>query len=420
MDSNLLHFVRRFWILLLAGAILGGVAAHVFATRITPTYEAAVQLLVGPINADFDTQRASGTLARTYADLATSGPIIGAAAGKAGVDKPLDELRTEVRSTSNDVTRILTVRARAENAEKARAFATAIAQELIRVARRPRAGAPGGLRIVDPAERPREPISPQITLITALGAFAGLLVAGTVLFLREASTERVDEQALEAFETAPFLGSVRPGVASQGAPLAGDAGAKTRAADRYRLVAAKMDLSDSDLKTLLAVGADDGLGAGDVVVNAASVLPELVPRVTLVDATTAGEITRRLGLVGHPGYTDLLETLALEANGLALGDYSVAHGPAFTVIPRGTGAAMPYFDAALSRELIQRLRSDGSIVVIHSPPIEQSAATLGWARLADGAVIVARRRKTRRADVERTLTTLTMTGANVIGTILRA
>ena len=70
--------------------------------------------------------------------------------------------------------------------------------------------------------------------------------------------------------------------------------------------------------------------------------------------------------------------------------------------------------------LLDRLTTDGSLVVVHSPPIEHAAATVGWARLTDGAVVVVRRRKTRRGAFERTLTTLSMAGTKVVGTILRS
>src|SRR4051794_25949499 len=133
MDTSLLQLLRRSWLLLLVGTIVGGVAAYAAASRMTPTYESSVQLLVGPINANFDTQRASGNLARTYADLTTSGPVLTAAARRAGVSEPLEQLRKDVNATSNDVTRILVIRARSGTAERARAFAAALSAQLVKL-----------------------------------------------------------------------------------------------------------------------------------------------------------------------------------------------------------------------------------------------------------------------------------------------
>ncbi len=452
MDSDLLQFIRRYWVVLAIWAAVGAAAAYVFAQRIQPTYESTAELLVGPINADFDTQRAAGNLTRTYADLATSGPILRAAATEAGVGEPLAKLRQDVRATSNDVTRILTVRAQSDDPERARRFAGALAARLIDVG--PRAAAdvvdrfmadpaiqrlpaaqqedvraaatalfvgqsPGRLRIIDPPEVATSAVSPQVGIIVAFGLVAGLLVAAAVVLLREATGRRVEgEQTLEALEGVPFLGSV--GRARRDGLALADETARGRVSDDYRLLATKIDLADPDLRTLLVVGADDEAGTGAIVANIVSVLPELVPHVTLVDVTTKAEITRLLGLTDHPGYLDLLEQGDLHSNG-ALERFSVTRGPSVTVIPRGAHSdGHPDFEAGRARALIERLRVDGSLVLVHGAGIERSPATLGWARIADGALVVVRRRKTTKAAVDRTLASLSMAGVQVLGTVLRS
>ena len=167
------------------------------------------------------------------------------------------------------------------------------------------------------------------------------------------------------------------------------------------------------------VGADDGVGAGETVAHLASVLSEFGPRVTLVDATANGEITELLDLGGRPGYTDLIGDVDFSRNGLPLDDFVVHRNEALAIVPRGTHDGGLGFDAAKARALLERLRADGSLVLLYCPAIDRSPATLAWAQLADGAVVVVRRRKTTRAAVERTLATLSMTGVSVLGTILR-
>ncbi len=453
MDSNLLQLVRRFWALLLLGALVGGLVAYVAAQRMDPTYESSVQLLVGPINASFDNQRASGNLARTYADLVTSGPVLAAAAKDAGVEAPVADLRKDVNATSNDVTRILTIRARSGTAEAARAFASSLANELRDIGSESTAGlidafvasdavsqlpaaqqnavraaatsvfgsvAPGRLRVVDPPEVPAGAASPKVGLITILGAIAGLVVAGVVVLLREATNDRVDsEQALGALNNVRFLGAVSPRAGRRGEALAGETGAREGVADTYRLVVAKIELANSDVGTLLAVGADDAVGAGETVAHLASVLSEFGPPVTLVDATSTGEITELLDLGGRRGYTDLFADADFSRNGIPLDDFVVHRSDALAIVPRGTQEGGQAFDAARARALLERLRENGSLVLLYCPAIDRSPATLAWAQLVDGAVIVVRRRKTTTAAVERTLATLSMTGVSVLGTILR-
>ena len=70
--SGYLAILRRWWWTLLVAAWVAGLMGYVFAGRIEPTYESSARLLVGPINSDTNTLRASSQLVQTYAELATS------------------------------------------------------------------------------------------------------------------------------------------------------------------------------------------------------------------------------------------------------------------------------------------------------------------------------------------------------------
>ena len=108
--QGFIPLVRRWWWLLLLGTAVAGVVSYAIATRIDPTYEAEVGLLTGPISTDEGTVRASGALARTYAELAISGPLLDRTASRLGLTTPTEDLRKAVRSSSNEVSRIVTLR----------------------------------------------------------------------------------------------------------------------------------------------------------------------------------------------------------------------------------------------------------------------------------------------------------------------
>ena len=65
--SGYFAVVRRWWWTLLVAAWVAGLAGFYVASRIPPTYESSVQLLVGPLNTDDETLRASGQLIQTDA-----------------------------------------------------------------------------------------------------------------------------------------------------------------------------------------------------------------------------------------------------------------------------------------------------------------------------------------------------------------
>lgn len=227
--GNLLALARRGWLILLLGLVIGGAVAFIVAKQLSPTYEASVSLLTGPINADFDAQRAEGNLARTYAGLATSGPVLRRTAEAANTALTPDQLRKEIDATSNDVTRLVTVRVRSSNPVLSARLANALGQELVAlgmnktddrinafmadpaVTRLPAADRArirtaaaaafaetslGGLTTVDPAEVPKDPVAPRVTLLSLLGALAGLVVAALVVFIWDSMTGIAPRQAV--------------------------------------------------------------------------------------------------------------------------------------------------------------------------------------------------------------------------------
>jgi capsular polysaccharide biosynthesis protein len=211
-NTSFIYLVKRYWWVLLLGAALGGAAANYAASKMAPTYEAKVSLLSGPINASYDAQRAAGNLGRTYAGLASSGPVLERAIGTTHARTTVDALRKNVTAISNDVTRIVDVRVRDGGREMSANLANAVARQLISLGGANNTSAvdtfmttpsiaaldaphqdevraaaerlfgsagPGRLRIVDPALVPSSPISPRVSLITLMGLFAGLLAAPT-------------------------------------------------------------------------------------------------------------------------------------------------------------------------------------------------------------------------------------------------
>ena len=231
------------------------------ADRLEPEYEAEVGLLTGPVNTDDGTVDAAGSLARTYSELASSGPLLANAAIIVGLTTSLEDLREAVTTSSNEISRIVTIRVRDTNPERASRFARVLADELIAFSQdvtvettqaveefmrqqeilllpeRRQAevreavtrifGTPlaGSLSVVDPPEIPEKPVAPQKRLIAALGALLGALAAATLAVFGEAlrgrGRARPELQAAPVatrvkaagpiLEMGPPIGVARPG-----------------------------------------------------------------------------------------------------------------------------------------------------------------------------------------------------------------
>jgi capsular polysaccharide biosynthesis protein len=454
-ETGFVSLAKRWWWFLLLGALVAGVFAYAAASRLTPTYEAEARLLTGPINTNFDTLRAAGELSRLYAELATSGPVLNETIKALKLQDTPDELGNRVTATSNEVTRLITIRAQDEDPERAARIANTVAEELIaatqktdpqvtneiealmeqqriqdlptEVQRQVRAAAQsafrplaGKLRAVDPAVPPTAPVAPQKTLLALLAAFAGLLVAGLIILVREYPGRQLeDEEALAELAPVPVLGSVNGARATTAQPL--EVESNTSNADAYRVLAAKIGFADSErpIRSLLLVGSEAQSGSGTLAANLAAVLAETA-NVTLVDANAAdGEITKVFGLENQPGYGELLSA-GYEDDPLGrLDEILVGQSEGLEVVPHGTPGGHGPFDLARAQTMLGRLLTSSDFVVLNVPPVDRSPSSLVWARAADATVLVVDRRKTTRRAVSQAVQSFSLVGANLIGTVWR-
>lgn len=453
-QAGFIPVARRWWPVILLAAIAAGATAYVAASRMAPTYEAQVTLLTGPINTDYGTLRASGDLARTYAELATSGPVLAGAIERLRLDETAEQLRLSVRATSNDVTRLVRIRVRDSDGAKAATIANELARrmtgltqrvpreavELVdgllrqpeiaalapdtreqietaaaRLLRQPREGR---LEIVDPATRPTVPVAPRVSLITLLATMTGLVGASILVLIKEFSSGTVkDEEDLADLTNLPLLGSIGPlrrrlpgrerGVVVESAPSSGTA-------NDYRLLATRIGLLDGDeeARTILVLGSDERDGSGTVAANLATVLAAGDRRVTLVDANEAQpEVTRLFGLNGEPGYGELVS----REDNLT----GIQRSEGLLVLPRGDVADELLLDVPRARKALARLLGESEWVVLATPSVESSQSTLVWAHIADATVLVVRRGKSKRETVTDAVQALRLSGARIAGSVIR-
>lgn len=421
--GGFLPVIRRWWWLLLAALLLAGAAGWVVADRSTPMYTTEAELLVGPINADIETLRASGLLAQTYAELATKRPIRDAVKRNLG----LEHLGGTVRTRADDITRLISIRVTHPDRELGAAIANDIAAELIRLSRSgsgprvpPTASVAdaGRLRVVDAARPSGRAVTASATTIVPLAALAGLLAALGLAVLIDRSRDRIGGSAdLERAAEAPFLGSVQQ---PHGRPLTVERAPQSRSVRQLSLVAAKLALGGGSRS--LVVTAPAGGGAARVAAElAAAISRSGGARVALVDADDGfGETaTSLLDLTGRPGTVELLHEVSERPGGAArVNGYLVPGGPALDVLPHGMPETARAPEPGHARTLLRSLLEHVDVVVVAAAPVDRSPSTLAWARAADGTVLVADRHRSRRRDVAAAAESLRVVGATLVGTVL--
>jgi capsular polysaccharide biosynthesis protein/Mrp family chromosome partitioning ATPase len=422
MSSGFVPVIRRWWWLLLVAAAVAGATAYLASARVPATYEAEARLLVGPINTDRDTLRASSELAQTYAALATSGPVVERAVERIGGTAAEDAAEPDVAATANDVTRILTIRARDDDAALAAALANAVADTVVTLPTQGLARPEGQLQVIERAEPPADPVDPDPLLIALLAALAGLLGAlGLALLLDSLNRTVRSGEELSRFEPVPFLGTLDSLSRANGwLPLVVVAKPQSPAAAAYRLLAARIASAGGDdaPKRLLVAAAGEHDVAVSVSANLAAAFAGVRGDVVLVDASENGSVTRLLTRNGRDGASSrLVERIeaGVHAGAAVVEQFRLRDQPRLRVVrPDPSELA----EAGRARALLDALLVESRLVVVHASPLGRSPSALTWARAADATLVAVGRESTRPEDVELALETLKLARARVIGTVL--
>ncbi len=414
--SGYLAIARRWWWTLIVSAWVAGLTGYLVASTIPPTYESQVKVLVGPLNTSTEVLRSSGLLVQTYAQYVTTREVLASTIQELGLDLSPDEFAEAVRATANDVTRILTIRVQAGDPEQASDLANTLATELEQLTSGGLSRPEGLTQIIEFARPDTVPVAPQVSLLVILAALAGVVVAVVLVLLLEyfGNTVRT-RQELQNLAKAPLLGAVAApsGEPPQPQDLVVQAAPTSRSAAPYRLIAAKVALGPEreSLRSILVTDADWEGQAAVVGGNLAGSLGRFGRDVVLVDgAGGGGTLTRLYGWAERDGLAELLTT--------DLGPVRPAPGSGtVAVVPAGR-SQLDGADPDRLRSLFTELAGDNGIVVVVGAPLQLSPLTLALARATDATVLVARRDRSRREDVEIAAESIRLVGAQLIGTIL--
>lgn len=411
--SGYFAVLRRWWWTLIVAVWVAGLAGFVLGSQVAPTYETRIRLLVGPINTDIETLRAAGQLVQTYSELTTSQPLLESVTRELALPLSTGELRSRIRSTADDVTRLLTIRVVDEDPDRAVAIASTLGEELIQLAAGGVGRPEGELATVDFPETPVDPIAPQMSLIVLLAGLGGLVTAIVVVLLVEYLSDSLrGRDDLERLVPAPFLGQ---------ATLEETAAARTNrrlppdgpSAGAYRHAVAKIERSTGAPATTLAVfGPARQPAVSDAVVAHAIAIAEVSNQVTIIDV--GGDLSARLGLGRDQGLKDWL----LDPS-RSLDDLQVALSRNVAVIPSGADGPIE----AITPDQVERLRelllaAGSSALVIAGGSLDTAPASIVPAAMADAVIVVAVRDRTHRAELRRITETLQLIGARLAGTML--
>ncbi len=414
--SGYLAILRRWWWTLLVAAWVAGLMGYVIAGRIEPTYESSARLLVGPINSDTNTLRASSQLVQTYAEIATSSGLLLATVKEMGLEPDAAaDLAGAVRTIANDTTRILTVQVEGPSAELTSQAANTIAAQLIETTSRGGTSqAEGQLTVLDFAQVPSSPVAPQVSLIVLMSVAAGLLGAIVLVLLVEYLADRIqDREELGRATGRRVIGEVSAGAPAATATRVSDAAALTPTHDYAPLVAGLTFGEAADGRRDLVVAmADEGPHGSDLAAGLAAAAAEWRP-VVLIDADPNGRLSWLLGASGLPGLHDPLGYRERLTDRIVQGSV-----PNTRILPAGTNPGSTNPSPEDVRELLESLAGPGDVVIVDAGTLPNSSTAMVWAGVIGSTVLVVRRGSTRRSVVRQATALLDMVHATLVGSIL--
>ena len=286
------------------------------------------------------------------------------------------------------------------------------------------------IRVIDAAEVPRRPVSPNLGKASAIGLFLGFVLSAIVIALREGTHRALDDPAdVEAFTAMPSLALIpeyvseslqilepdsqhRNNVISLGKP-------NSAAAEAYRSLATSILFSPPELKTLVVTSSLPGEGKTSVAANSAVVLAQQGKRVLLVDADLRKPtIHTCFGLPNARGLTTILRGMHA-TDEVVLSDSTL---PQLAILTSGPKEITPaeVLGSSAMRDLMRAWRQLYDYVIIDTAPVLAVTDAVRIAVEADSVLLVMRSGQTTREALARACTSLNQGAVPVLGIVVNA
>ena len=308
------------------------------------------------------------------------------------------------------------------------------------------------IRVVDPAQAPKSPNAPKLTLDVAISLFAGCMLSVVLVLLRERSDRSIrtrgQSTALSQIPELAAIPSARHDVRVQLISESGErgirlgrlirkvtpgnqspvsqevvAGTASLVAESFRSAVASLLLWGRDIqqshRVLVITSAHPGAGKTTAVVNLGLGLAESRRRVLLIDGDLRlPRLGKIFGLNAAPGFSEILsqELAAADAKQLIV-DTGL---PGLRVLPSGLAprnVTQMLHSNALQR-FIDAIKDEFDFILIDSPPAIPLADSRLIAQHADGVILVLRAGDTGAEQLVSVRKCFQQDGTRIFGSIL--
>jgi capsular exopolysaccharide synthesis family protein len=282
------------------------------------------------------------------------------------------------------------------------------------------------IRLIDAAEPPSSPVSPNLPKSGFIGLFLGLLASSATIGVREGMNRALrDIDEVESFTAMPALAVIPLRELHKRTPAAVErefdsvclSQPQSAVAEAYRALGTSIMLASPHLKTLLVTSSLPGEGKTATAINSALVLAQQGRRVLLVDADLRKPaLHREFNLSNELGLSSLI--LGTSSDSASI----IPHKQVPSLFVLSAGAAEQMVAELLGsfrmRELMSSWRAQYDYIIVDTPPILAVTDAVRLSRLADSALLITRLGETPRDALARTCDILNQERIPVLGIVV--
>ncbi len=279
--------------------------------------------------------------------------------------------------------------------------------------------APNTISLLEPAEAPGAPFSPNMGLNVGLAVAIGILLAVAVAFL----TEYLDDTFKSADDVTrnlelSTLGEIGTLRAVKGDKLIPAIEPRSAGAEAYRVLRTNISFSsvDTAIKTILVTSPSPSEGKSITAANLAVVMAQAGYNTILLDCDLRKPAQHKVfNVTNEVGLTNGL--LAAANAHHFIRPTRVENLRLMTTGPMPPNPAELLGSKSMAT-LLDLLAHESDIIIIDSPPVLAVADAAILSRAADGSLLVIDSGHTRREAAQRAKETLEKAGARVLGVVL--
>lgn len=417
------------WKLIVAATLLGLLLGAAGSVLSKPTYTSEIQLFVaiqssGTVQELQQGNTFSQARVQSYVKTVDSPIVLQPAIDALGLDLTSDQLASKVRASTDLNTVLINIAVADSSPVEAQAIAQAVGNSLVKAVEtleKPKSGgsSPVALSIIKPATAPAAPSAPNTPLYLLLGTAVGLALGLAGAVLRSVLDNRIGgESDLRLVSDSPLLGAISFDQDAVKKPLLTQAAHQSPRAESFRQLRTNLQFANvSGLAKSVAITSSlPGEGKSTTATNLAISLAESGQTVCLIDADLRRPMVGEyLGLDRNAGLTTALV-------GAAEVDDLLQQWGSNDLFVLTSGAIPPNPSELLGSrqmsELIQRLEQTFDAVIVDAPPLLPVTDAAVLAQHVGGIVVVVRAQRLKTQDLAKSLESLQMVGANVLGIVL--